>query len=149
MKKFEFRLEPLLKFRKLQEENAQTKAAQANNVYLEEVEIEKQLKEKLQTVFDSFRNSQLTGMTVDQLKRFSCFIDKFNGDLARQTENVRIAEMKRREALQELEEAVKNRKLVDKLKERRFQEYQFDLLNAEQKMLDEIGTQQYYKMQAR
>ena len=149
MKKFDFRLEPLLKFRKLHEENAQTKAAQATGAYLKELEAETRLREQLQTAFVSFRDSQLSGMTIDNLKSFSWFIDKINGDLLNQMEKVRLAEAKRLDALKELEEAVKNRKLVDKLKERRWQEYQLELLNAEQKVLDEIGTQQYYKMQAR
>lgn len=145
MKKFRFRLETLLKFRKMEEEQAQIKMAEANTRLYKEQELLSQLQHKLLFSLDLLNQEQTGSPTIETLKTFSYYIDKIKSDIVSQHQQVANAEIYRQECLTALEAAIKQRKLVDNLREKRLEQYNAELLQEEQKILDELGTQAFMR----
>lgn len=145
MKKFRFRLETLLKFRKMQEEQAQLKLAEATNRLLTEREVLGGLHSKLTFNLDLLNKEQTSNPTIETLKTFSYYIDKIKSDIITQQDQVTKATAYRQECLYVLEAAIKQRKLVDNLREKRLEQYNNEVLQEEQKILDELGTQAYVR----
>lgn len=145
MKKFQFRLETLLKFRKMEEEQAQLKMTEASIRLYKEQELLSQLQNKLVVSLDLLSQEQSGSPTIDTLKTFGYYIDKIKREIIHQQEQVAKAETYRQECLVALEAAMKQRKLVDNLREKRLEQYQTELLQEEQKLLDELGTQAFMR----
>ncbi len=145
MKKFRFRLETLLKFRKMQEEQAQIKLAEATNRLRTEQELLGGLQHKLTVTLGLLNKAQAGNPTIETLKAYSYYVDKIKSDIIAQQELVAKAAAYRQECLIVLEAAIKQRKLVDNLREKRFEQYNYQLLQEEQKILDELGTQAFVR----
>ncbi len=143
MRPFQFRLETLLKVRRMQEEQAQVKLAEATAAFVAEQELLTALEVDLAGHVADYRRQLRETVPVATLKMLRDYYDKLKGDIARQQENVAAADGKRRECLAVLEEAAKARKLVEKLKEKRLAQYQAEELLEEQKLLDELGLQAF------
>ncbi len=145
MKKFVFRLETLLRIRRAKEEEAQSELALAIRRYQEEHAILLQLESKQNEFILEFRHHQGQALNVELFKNYHCFFDKIRRDIiSRQTE-VQLAEQAHKQCLIVLDEAVKNRKVVEKLKERQQAKYTAEMLVQEQKVLDELGMQVFLR----
>lgn len=145
MKSFKFRLETLLKFRKMQKEQAQISFWQATNQFRMAKEKLTRLEEKLLENINLLRTFQQDVLPVETFKTFQYYFDKIKKEIQQQEENVRLADEYRKKCLKILEEAVKSHKAVEKFREKKVQDYQAALLKEEQKMLDEIGLQLYVR----
>lgn len=145
MKKFQFRLETLLKFRKMQEEQALTKLAEATNRLQKEQELLSDLQNKLSSNLDLLNHEQVKQPTIETLKTYSNYIDKIKSEITTQIDLVAKAASYRQECLTILEAAIKQRKLVDNLRKKRLEQYKNELLQEEQKILDELGTQAFMR----
>lgn len=145
MKKFRFRLETLLKFRKMEEEQAQLKMTEASIRLYKEQELLNQLQNNLVVSFDLLNQEHSGSPTIETLKTFGYYIDKIKREIIHQQEQVAKAEIYRQECLVGLEAAMKQRKLVDNLREKRLEQYHTELLQEEQKVLDELGTQAFMR----
>jgi len=145
VKKFRFRLETLLKFRKMEEEQAQIKMADANIRLFKEQDLLSQFQNQLLLSLDLLSKEQSGSPTIETLKTFSYYIDKIKSDIVSQHGQVAKAEVYRQECLTALEAAIKQRKLVDNLREKRLEQYNAEGLLEEQKRLDELGTQAYMR----
>lgn len=143
MQPFRFRLETLLKFRRIQEEQAQVRFAQAAAAYLAATERLGRLERELAGHLDFTREQLGKPVTAGMLKLFQDYHDKLIKDISDQRQTVEAAAAVRRERLVELEEAARNRKLVEKLREKRLAQYQAEALHEEQKLLDELGLQAF------
>lgn len=143
MRKFQFRLQTLLKLREIQEKQAQVTLAEATNRFLEEKRTQKELENRRDKSFQLFRVEQKQNSTVDTLKMFHNYFDKIKEDINKQHQAVAAAEQCRLECLQKLEKAMKSRQLVEKFHEKRLSEYNLEVLQEEQKLLDELGIQIY------
>lgn len=147
MKRFQFRLETLLKFRGMQKDNAQQQLAQATQNLQRAQTVLQQLYEQLATEQAEFQRQQLTErVTVDWLMMFTYYFEKMDIDIANQQEQVRMAEAAYKESLKQLEEAVKKYKAVKNLREKRLQQYNIEVLAEEQKQLDEMGAQIFLRV---
>ncbi|MDR3592755.1 MAG: flagellar export protein FliJ [Negativicutes bacterium] len=141
MQTFHFRLDALLKFRRMQEEEAQIKLAQSTAAFLREKERLDSFQQNLSLHLDTIRNQQKQPVTVATLKMLHDYHDKIKKDIVGQQLLVTEAATRRREDLAVLEQAIKAHKLVKKLREKRFLQYQTEMLHEEQKSLDELGLQ--------
>ena len=145
MKKFRFRLETLLKFRKMQEEQAQIKLAEATNRLQKEQELLGNLQNKLASNLELLNTEQAGQPTIEILNIYSYYIEKIKSEITVQMEQVAMAASYRQECLTILEAAIKQRKLVDNLRKKRLEQYNEELLQEEQKILDELGTQAFMR----
>lgn len=142
MKRFHFRLEALLNFRKMKQEEAQLRFMEACNELQREQDLLAGLEQEEQDQLVEFQNFQRRkGLTVDSLLLFSNYFDRLKEQITEAANRVATAEDKRQAAMKQLEEAVKSHKVVENLRKKRLAEYRLELLQEEQKELDEMGTQ--------
>ena len=78
---------------------------------------------------------------IDELKTYAVYFEKLQNDIKNQQEQVRIAVEYKNCCLKKLEEEISKLKTIEQLKEKKIEEYKTDLLQTEQKELDEIGLQ--------
>lgn len=145
MKKFEFRLEALLRYRQMQKEQAQLKFAEVSQKLREEQEKLVRLEYALNENITAFCNSQTKNLTIDLFRSYQDYFDKIRESIKIQSARVEEASVIQQGCLNELQNAVKNCEAVEKLKVKRFLQYQITALNEEQKFLDEIGLQNFVR----
>ncbi|MDR1702764.1 MAG: flagellar export protein FliJ [Sporomusaceae bacterium] len=141
MKKFQFRLETLLKYREIKEERAQLVFAEADTIYRYEKSILEKFAAILEDTLQRFYEKQKKSITAEELHLYNAYIVATENNISIQTRKVISAENHRQDCLQKLEEAMKQRKLVENLKSKQLERHYLEFLQEEQKYLDEIGTQ--------
>lgn len=145
MAKFVFRLEVLLNMRRRAEEKAQKVLAAAMQL----LELEKKNLIELENILvqnvEHFEEMQKKPIPVDKFRLMSAYIERIGEEIEKQKCLIIETEKTVRVRLMELQKAVQDRQIVDKLKERRLAQYDFEQLQEEQKLLDEMGTQRFKK----
>jgi len=129
----------------MQKEQVQIAFWQASNQFRVEKEVLARMEDKLLENISLLRTFQQQPLAIETFQSFQYYFDKIKKDISKQNECVMRAEEHRQECLRTLEEAVKNHKLVEKFREKKFQYYQGEVIKEEQKMLDEIGLQLYVR----
>ena len=145
MRRFQFKLQRLLEFRKIREEQAQAEFAKATRVFLHEKERMKILQETLTDTFNILKAQQEKSGPPIMLKMFQEYIDTTREGIRLQASKVAAAGEYRQKCLKAFEEASRRRKAVDNLRERRLQQYQEEVLLEEQGFLDELAGQRYIR----
>lgn len=141
MHPFRFRLATLLKFRAMQKEQAQLTFMQAVTRVKEEQQKLHFLQDRLADALQNARSEREQRVVVEKLKLFEYYFDKLKKDIEKQTQSLEAAINEQHQCLKRLEEAVKQHRVVEKFREKKWQQYQTEVLQEEQKLLDEIGIQ--------
>ena len=143
MKKFKFRLETLLRVTRRKKDDAEREFAEASR-RLEEA------REGLNTLLDEMQRGQRdydalsqegVRVTVGRLMTFNSFFAWKREQIEMQQGIVLQMKGEKQKKLKALMDVMSYLKSIEQLKERRYQEYQAEALQEEQKMLDEIGLQ--------
>jgi flagellar FliJ protein len=145
MQKFRFKLQRLLDFRKIREEQAEAEFAKATRVFLHEKEQLRQLETNLSDTFDRLKQEQEKHSSLLTLKLFQDYIDTTREGIKLQAVKVAAAADRRQQCLRKLEEAARKRKGVESLKEKKLQQYHEEALKEEQAFLDELSGQRYIR----
>jgi len=148
MKPFKFRLKALLKYRNLQEEQFRLALTCALAEYKQSMEEMQRLVNNRDAAMDLLRQKQKHGLRIEEFKLFQNYLDKLNRDVQKQCQTVEKTQNIYHERQRLLLEAAKKRKIVEKFKEKRFNQYQAEQLQEEQKMIDEVGTQVFIRRKA-
>lgn len=143
MKKFKFQLETLLRVTRRKKDDAEREFAAASR-RLEEA------REGLHTLLDEMQRGQRDydalsqegiRVTVGRLMTFNSFFAWKREQIEMQQGIVLQMKGEKQKKLKALMDVMSYLKSIEQLKERRYQEYQAEALQEEQKMLDEIGLQ--------
>ncbi|SHK34483.1 flagellar FliJ protein [Selenomonas ruminantium] len=143
MKKFKFQLETLLRVTRRKKDDAERDFAAASR-NLEEA------REGLNTLIMEMQKGQRdydglskegVRVTVGRLMTFNSFFAWKREQIEMQQGIVLQMKSEKQKKLKALMEVMSYLKSIEQLKERRWQEYQAEALQEEQKMLDEIGLQ--------
>ena len=143
MKKFKFQLETLLRVTRRKKDDAEREFAAASR-RLEEA------REGLHTLLDEMQKGQRdydalsqegVRVTVGRLMTFNSFFAWKREQIEMQQGIVLQMKGEKQKKLKALMDVMSYLKSIEQLKERRYQEYQAEALQEEQKMLDEIGLQ--------
>ena len=143
MKKFKFQLETLLRVTRRKKDDAERDFAEASRK-LEEA------REGLNTLMAEMQKGQRdydalaqegVRVTVGRLMAFNSFFAWKREQIEMQQGIVLQMKGEKQKKLKALMEVMSYLKSIEQLKERRYQEYQAEALQEEQKMLDEIGLQ--------
>ena len=145
MQKFRFKLQRLLDFRKIREEQAEAEFAKATRVFLHEKELLRQLESNLADTFSRLKLEQEKTSSLLTLKLFQDYIDTTREGIKLQAVKVAAAADRRQQCLRKLEEAARKRKGVESLKEKKLQQYHEEALREEQAFLDELSGQRYIR----
>ena len=143
MKKFKFQLETLLRVTRRKKDDAERDfAAAARKV--------EEAREGLNTLMEEMQKGQRdydalaqegVRVTVGRLMAFNSFFAWKREQIEMQQGILLQMKAEKQKKLQALMEVMSYLKSIEQLKERRWQEYQAEALQEEQKMLDEIGLQ--------
>lgn len=143
MKKFKFQLETLLKVTRRKKEEAEIKFAEASRILEERRE---QLQIYLQEMQQGQRDYEAlakegTRITVGTLMTYNSFLTWKREQIEMQQGLILEARTVKQKRLDELLGLMNKLKSIEQLKEKRFRQYQEEMLKEEQNILDEIGLQ--------
>ncbi len=140
MKKFVFKLQTALDLKLKAEEIKKEELVTVTGIYKESCRVLESLKTRLAEIQDMVRGKQGEQLDVTEIKRCQEYIPVLNEHISQQalvTENHRtVMEQVRGELIQ----IMKDRKVLEKLKTRHYQEYMREFLREEQKQIDEMAT---------
>ncbi|NMA34211.1 MAG: flagellar export protein FliJ [Clostridiaceae bacterium] len=142
MAKFIFKLQSVLNLRKQKEDSIKNELANATR----KLEAEKRKLSELETMLeDTVRefNEKTKKTTVHELIEFNEYLSLLNSRIKTQKENVNNAAQYVDKVREELVKAVKERKILEKLRERQFEEFLLEQKKLEQKTNDEIVSYNY------
>jgi flagellar FliJ protein len=134
MKPFIFELEKLLSLRKFYEEGAKIELGRAVGVLAElERKIAALASERVRAAAAQFS----PGNSAKEIQQYMYYLVRLDNTKERLLKEAAIAEMKVEEAREAFLEASRERKVLDKLKEKKLKEYHKIKLNEETKILDD------------
>ena len=143
MAKFVFKLESFLKIKEKLEDSAKTEYGKAISKLEEEKELLTQLKkEKLDTIF-RFKESLKYNINPFNIKNINEFIKIIDIKILNQEKTVQEAFEFSEEKRENLINAMKERKIFETLKEKEKEAYIKEILQKEQKIIDEIVSYKY------
>lgn len=145
MAKFIFNMQGLLNIKEKLEEQSKTEYGKALTRLEQEKSILLNLKNKKQQNILSFRESINKGVKpnyIDNINKYISFIDK---KIEAQIQNINKAKEIVEEKRLALLEAMKERKVLEALKEKEKENYFKEELKNEQKIIDEIVSYKYNK----
>ena len=149
MKKFRLKLETLLKVTRMNKEQAQVALAMATR---EVEEAREQLSVYLQEMAQGHKDyAELTGagktISLGRLMTFNSFFNWKREQIESQQRVIMEKQAVRQKKMHELVAVMNKLKSIEQLKEKRLQQYMAEALQEEQKQLDEIGGQLYFRNQ--
>lgn len=145
MRRFQFRLETLLKVRQRQEDQAQLKLFQAQKTLRREQENLASIEAEAVRNRLEWQNALSQNKTIADFIMYSTYFEQLVRQQKQQEQVIVEAKKQQLEALFAFQEALKKRKIVERLKEKKRQQYIHESLIQEQKVLDEMGTMRYQR----
>ena len=140
---YRFNLESLLNHRRYQEEILQKELAGLKVRLAAEKDKLWVLRQKKRKTVQQLQEKQTDGRLVSEIKLFVDFLDQLSKEMEAQRENVLEAErnfsLKRRDLIA----AMKNRKTLDRLKEKGLQAYEQEQFKKERSFMDEVASRQF------
>jgi flagellar FliJ protein len=142
---YSFRLEALLKHRKHQEEALQRELALARRQMLAEQKILQSQKASLRQHQSELQLRQQQGRRVSEILLVVDYLGKLAQDLEKQQKRVAAAEQAFQKTRRDLIEAVKKRKILEKLKERQWERHERGLRKKERDAMDEVAATRFQR----
>lgn len=139
---YKFNLQPLLNHRYYQEEILQKEFAESKKYLTEEQEKLRIIKQKKREYSQELQQRQRNDFTVSELILYFRYLDRLSKDLDNQKHRVAIAEKQFNQKRKDLIEIMKMRKMLEKLKEKRWKGFQYRMLKKERDSMDEIAAKQ-------
>ncbi len=146
LRRFKFRAQSVLNLREKHLEDERLKLAsiistlESQKLILKDM-IEK--KDQSQKSFDISVNE--SNLDIQLINNFKNYIEQLVGDIRTQEEIIKRTEIQLSAQQQEVNEAYKQVKILEKLKEKQYQDYLYEFNQAQIKELDDITTSRYKK----
>lgn len=139
MAKFSFRLQSVLNVKTQVEDNLKNELGKAiQRLETEKLELSR-LEGSLNNLVSEF-NEKTKKSTVHKLIEFNEYLSLLTSKIKLQKENVNNAALNVDKVREELVKAVKERKILDKFKEKKLEEYNQEQKKLEQKTNDEVAS---------
>lgn len=144
-KKFEYGLESVLKVRAIKEKKEQEKFAEKKRKYLTEKQKEEEIKEEKKDKEEELRGVFRRGPISDfsRILRRKAHLEVLKDDLDVQVEKVIEASNLLEEQRAKLIASMKDKKIMEKHKEEKLEEYKKIMQDLELKFMDEIATERF------
>jgi len=141
--RFKFKLESLLNHRQFVEDVLQKEFSFLKKRLSEEKQIETHLREKQAHLAEELKVNLKESRPVSENSLYVTYLSCLSDQIGRQQGKVERVESEKSEKKIALMQAVKKRKVLERLKENRVGKYQQFRSRKEQEVADEIGIQQY------
>ena len=125
------------------ETQAKTEYAEMNNRLFIEEETMKRLGKRLDSYENLARSSASERLDIMEMRRCNEAIDIIKNQMTQQAVRIRIAQRNVDNAMKKLTEAVQDRKIHEKLKEKAFEQFKLDINAQEMKEIDETVSFKY------
>jgi len=136
VKPFAFKLEKILELRKYREDEAKIELGRAIGVLAElESRIAALAGERARAAAAQFS----PGNSAAQIQQYMFYLLRLDAAKEQLLNDAALAEMKVEEARTQFIDASRERKVLDKLKEKRQKEYRKEMFDEETKVLDDLG----------
>ena len=145
MQRFKFSLESLLKVRHMHEEQAQLHLSRSIMLLKSEQLRLKEIVQYAANTREEWQQALSEKKKIDDFILYSSYLHKLTVQRDNQQLEVEKAAQFNKECLFTYSEALKKRKIVERLKEKKRQQHYCESLAEEQKFLDELGTQRYHR----
>lgn len=141
-KRFKYNLASVLKFRNIREEQEREKFNEAERKHAEEERKEKELKDQQAAEYAELKERMGRGHTLnfDQIQMRRGHLDTLKEKVVEQEKATEEAEDHKLEKHKDLVKAVKDRKILDKDKEKKKDLWKKLMIKEENKFLDEIAS---------
>lgn len=140
---FRFELQPVLALKEKLEDHKKRELGVANT-HKERLEGEKNtLIELHDDAYNEIRRQYQEGMNVSQLKQFNYYTAHLNKRIEKKELEIVKATKEVHQKRNELLEAVKQRKILENLKEIKFEQFKDEEIRAENQIVDEIVSYKY------
>lgn len=144
MKQFEFKLQKVMETTKTREELRKRELAKALVVFAQNESLLEAMLERLEEQIEEYNTRKLKpSMTASDLINFSHYTEKLLTDIQHQKKTIEDLAEKVRQHREKLIEITKDKKILERLKERRYEEYRKKLRSMEQKFMDELSIRAY------
>lgn len=153
MRRFSFRLETPLKLKLQEEERQKSAVAACQEAYQQNLVRLEELKQSLVELQAKLREAaalkgsldQIKPLDLNQLSIMQGYIPVLLNKINLQQEQVALALSNLEEVRKGLIKIMKDRKILEKLREKALVQYQLELNREEQKNLDELATVNYLR----
>jgi flagellar FliJ protein len=146
MPKFQFNLEGVLRQRKHIEQEKQRVLAEKQTQLVEIQNALRQLEETVRSTNDDVRQNRLVGrLDMNFIAAHRRFLNGMQRQGLELAQRIVLAQRAVDEARAQLAEAAKQRKIIEKLREKQFMRWRENLARREQAEMDEIGMQLAYQ----
>ena len=144
MKQFEFRLQKVMETTITREELKKRELAKALVVLAQNESLLESMLERLEEQIEEYNTRKLKpSMTASDLLNFSHYTEKLLTDIQHQKRTIEDLAEKVRQHREKLIEITKDKKILERLKEKRYEEYRKKLRSMEQKFIDELSVRAY------
>ncbi len=144
MKQFEFKLQKVMETTKIREELKKRELAKALVVFAQNESLLEAMLDRLEEQIEEYNTRKLKpSMTASDLINFSHYTEKLLTDIQHQKKTIEDLAEKVRQHREKLIEVTKDKKILERLKERRYEEYRKKLRSMEQKFMDELSIRAY------
>ncbi|KNY28380.1 flagellar export protein FliJ [Pseudobacteroides cellulosolvens] len=143
MAKFKFRLQPLLNIKIQLEDSAKNELGKAVQKLEEEKEIAKSLLRHREKYINEFQEKTSKMVRIDELRSYTMYISRLAKNIDDQNKNIKDASDNVDKYREELIKIVKERKILETLREKKYNEYLIEMSKDEQKRMDEIVSYKY------
>lgn len=144
MKQFEFKLQKVMETTKTREELRKRELAKALVIFAQNESLLEAMLDRLEEQIEEYNTRKLKpSMTASDLINFSHYTEKLLTDIQHQKKTIEDLAEKVRQHREKLIEITKDKKILERLKERRYEEYRKKLRSMEQKFMDELSIRAY------
>ncbi len=148
MAKFVFKMEQLLNIKKQLEESIKNDLAKAIREIEKQKEILYNLEENRKQYLKRIKSQMLTGISVQKLKEFNTFIGTYENKIIKQKKVLSEVEYTADKIRERLIEVVKERKMLETLREKKLAEFKYSEQKKEELILGEVASYKYIERKA-
>jgi len=146
LRSFKFKLQPVLHHRQKKEDIFKKELAEVKLLFDTEKAVLDKLKSKLLDIQAELRLKQQSSFTASEAASYSTYRDRVEREIEVQTIKLTDIANEVKRAQERLVEASKNKKIMEKLHTKKYEEYKVEADKAEQTLIDEMATMRYNRM---
>lgn len=138
MKKFSFALDKVLSYKRQYEESVRSEhAAILHKVNQQEEKIARLWEEDAKTRREMDEVKQ-TGCTILQIRTYESYLDFLQKEIANETRILNLLKKREEEKREELIKAKTDTKSIDKVKEKKLEEYRYEAAKEQEQLIEEF-----------
>ena len=142
---YKFSLEPVLKYRKLLEEDLQRDFAVLKRKLFDERERLSNFKQVRDRFSGELQEKQVNSISVSDIVLYTDYLQQVTKEIEKQSEKILEAEKNVAQKREELVGAMKNRKMIDRLREKGLKGHVQELAKKEQDLMNEAAVNIFNK----